>query len=78
MNWEKILEAVIMTGGLAAMGSEIVDSMTKIRNNTADEEDKALALAFYAKINKRRVAQLDADIKKLNAERVLLLGDKTS
>ena len=74
MNWEKILEAVIMAGGLAAMGQEMVDSMTKVSNNTADDEDKALVKAFYDKINKRRVAQIDADIKKMTAEKHLLQG----
>lgn len=80
MNWKQIskeiLEAVIVSGGLAAIGNEVLSSITKVRDGTADEEDKALVKAFYNKINKRRLAQIDAEIKKMNTQRVLLLQNK--
>lgn len=82
MDWkqigEKALEAVIIGGGLATIGSEVFNSITKVRNGTADEEDKALVKAYYDKINKSRLAQIDTEIKKMNAEKLLLLQDKTS
>jgi len=76
MNWKQlgkeILEATIVSGGLAAIGHEVFSSITKVRDGTADEEDKALVKAYYDKINKRRLTQIDAEIKKLNTEYLLL------
>jgi len=76
MDWKKLGKIILEAAGREVIGNEVLSSITKVRDGIADEEDKALALAFYAKINKRRVAQLDADIKRMTAERTLLLQNK--